>query len=93
MGPWTTLPAAVRAEKAGVAPATKVIAVNNRQFSPTVLRETVQATATAPAAIDLLIKNGEYYSVHRVEYQGGEKYPTWFAIRQKRIIFRKSSSR
>ena len=25
---------------------------------------------------DLLIKNGEYYSVAHVEYSGGEKYPS-----------------
>jgi hypothetical protein len=49
--------------------------VNNRQFTSTVLREAVQATATAAKPIELLIKNGEYYSVHRIEYQGGEKYP------------------
>jgi predicted metalloprotease with PDZ domain len=63
------------AEKAGIAPATKIVAVNNRQFTSTVLREAVQATATAAKPIELLIKSGEYYSVHRVEYQGGEKYP------------------
>jgi predicted metalloprotease with PDZ domain len=63
------------AEKAGVAPATKIIAVNNRQFTSTILREAVQATSTAAKPIELLIKNGEYYSVHRIEYQGGEKYP------------------
>ena len=63
------------AEKAGIAPATKIIAVNNRQFTPTILREAVQSTAAGPKTIELLIKNGEYYSVHRIEYQGGEKYP------------------
>jgi predicted metalloprotease with PDZ domain len=63
------------AAKAGVAPATKIIAVNNRQFTTTVLREAVQSTAAESKTIELLIKNGEYYSVHRIEYQGGEKYP------------------
>ena len=50
--------------------------MNNRQFTP------VRACATrcskrrrARSPIELLVKNGEYYSVHRVEYQGGEKYP------------------
>ncbi len=63
------------AQKAGVTPATKLIAVDNRQFTPTVLREAVQRTSTAGRTIELLIKNGEYYSVQKVEYQGGEKYP------------------
>src|ERR1043166_1752837 len=63
------------AQKAGIAPAAKLIAVNNRQFTPTVLRETVQHTAMNAQTIELLVKNGEYYSVHRIDYQGGEKYP------------------
>ncbi len=63
------------AEKAGIAPATRIIAVNNRQFSSTVLREAVQSTVSGSKTIELLVKNGEYYSVHRIEYQGGEKYP------------------
>jgi predicted metalloprotease with PDZ domain len=63
------------AQKAGVTPATKLIAVDNRQFMPTVLREAVQRTATVARGIDLLVKNGEYYSSHHIDYQGGEKYP------------------
>lgn len=63
------------AQKAGIAPTAKVIAIDNRQFTPTVLREAVQRTAKDSTGMDLLIKSGEYYSVHRVEYHGGEKYP------------------
>ncbi len=49
--------------------------MNNRQFTPTVLREAVAKTASDPKPIELLVKTGEYYEVHRVEYQGGERYP------------------
>ena len=63
------------AQKAGVAPSTKLIAVNNRQFKPVVLREAVAKTATDPKPIELLIQTGEYYEMHRIEYQGGERYP------------------
>ena len=63
------------AEKSGIAPTAKLIAVDNRQYTPTLLRETIQKTASAKRSIELLVKNGEYYSVHRVEYEGGEKYP------------------
>jgi predicted metalloprotease with PDZ domain len=59
------------ARKAGVAPATKLIAVNNRQFSATVLRDAI----AAGKPIDLMIKTGEYYQTHHVDYTGGEKYP------------------
>jgi predicted metalloprotease with PDZ domain len=63
------------AQKAGIAPSVKLIAVNGRQYTPTVLRETVAKTATGAKPIELLIKTGEYYETHRVEYTGGEKYP------------------
>lgn len=63
------------AQKAGVAPAVKLIAVNNRQFNPTVLREAVQKTATDSKLLELLVKTGEYYETHRVDYHGGERYP------------------
>ncbi len=46
------------AQKAGVAPAVKLIAVNNRQFTPTVLREAVAKTTTDAKSPELLIKNG-----------------------------------
>jgi predicted metalloprotease with PDZ domain len=63
------------AQKAGVAPAVKLIAVNGRQFNPTLLREAVAKTATDSKPIELLVKNGEFYQTFRVSYQGGEKYP------------------
>jgi len=59
------------AAKAGISPATRLIAVNNRQFTPTVLREAVQKAAP----LDLLIRNGEYFATYRVDYRGGERYP------------------
>jgi predicted metalloprotease with PDZ domain len=59
------------AAKAGISPATRLIAVNNRQFTSTVLREAVQKAGT----LDLLIRNGEYYQTYHVDYRGGERYP------------------
>jgi predicted metalloprotease with PDZ domain len=59
------------AQKAGIAPAVKLIAVNGRHYTPTVLREAV----AAKKPVELLVKNGEFYKTHRVEYTGGERYP------------------
>jgi hypothetical protein len=39
------------------------------------LREAVAAAAKDTKPIELLIKNGEYYETHRVDYHGGERYP------------------
>jgi predicted metalloprotease with PDZ domain len=63
------------AKKAGIAPATKIVAVNNRQYTQTVLREAVQKAASDSKPVEVLIKTGEYYETHRIEYHGGERYP------------------
>jgi predicted metalloprotease with PDZ domain len=63
------------AQKAGIPPAVTIVAVNNRQFTPTVLHEAVEATASATKPLELLIKTGEYYETHRIDYRGGERYP------------------
>ena len=49
--------------------------MNNRQFTPVVLREAVAKTASDAKPLELLIKIGEYYEVHRVDYHDGERYP------------------
>ena len=59
------------AQKAGIAPAVKLIAVNGRQYTPTVLREAVGRNKP----VDLLVKNGEFYQTFHIDYTGGEKYP------------------
>jgi predicted metalloprotease with PDZ domain len=63
------------AGRAGISPATKLIAVNNRQFTPTGLREAIDKAVTDTKPLELLIKNGEYYQTYRVDYHGGERYP------------------
>ena len=63
------------AQKAGLAPSVKLIAVNTRQYTPTVLREAIARTATDAKPLELLVKNGEFYQTFRINYQGGEKYP------------------
>jgi predicted metalloprotease with PDZ domain len=63
------------AQKAGLAPAVKLIAVNKRQFNGTLLREAVQATSTGLKTIELLVRNGEYFETVLVRYSGGEKFP------------------
>ena len=63
------------AQKAGISPATKLIAVNGRQYGPVILREAVQAAVSKTAPIELMVKNGEYYQTFKVDYHGGELYP------------------
>jgi predicted metalloprotease with PDZ domain len=63
------------AARAGVAPAVKLIAVNGRQYNPKVLREAVQEAVAPSKQVELLVKDGEFYFTHRIEYHGGERYP------------------
>jgi predicted metalloprotease with PDZ domain len=60
------------AAKAGVVPGAKLIAVDGRQFTPTILREAVQRAA---GSIEVLLRSGEYYKTYRILYRGGERYP------------------
>jgi predicted metalloprotease with PDZ domain len=59
------------AKKAGVPPASQLIAIDGRQYSPAVLREAVGRRDP----IEVLIKDGEYYRTYRLDYTGGERYP------------------
>ena len=61
--------------KAGLVPNTKIMAVNGRQFSMTVLHQAVQDSVKTTTPIALLIKDGEYYRTSNVDYHEGEKYP------------------
>jgi len=61
--------------KAGVTPATKIIAVNGRQFSTGVLNHAIQDAAKNTAPIVLLVKDGEYYKTLSLDYHDGEKFP------------------
>jgi predicted metalloprotease with PDZ domain len=64
------------AQKSGIAPGARITSVNGRQFTTAVLREAVQAAAVHPDdPIEIVVKNGEYFSTHQVDYRGGEKYP------------------
>jgi predicted metalloprotease with PDZ domain len=63
------------AYKAGVAPATRIIAVNGRQFSTTELHHAVADSAKSTSPIQLLIRDGEYYKTLSLDYHEGEKYP------------------
>jgi predicted metalloprotease with PDZ domain len=63
------------ADKAGLGPGMKLVAVNGRRASAEVLRQSVRATKTASEPLDLLVENGEFYKTYRLNYHGGERYP------------------
>ena len=63
------------ADKGGMAAAMKLLAVNGRHWSPTILREAVKAAKTNTAPIELLVENEDYFKTCKLDYHDGERYP------------------
>ena len=64
------------ADKAGLAPGTKIVAVNSRRYSLDLLRRATAATVDRGVQLELLVENGDYMSTYKLDYSAGEKYPT-----------------
>jgi predicted metalloprotease with PDZ domain len=63
------------AQLAGIAPSVKVVAVNNRSYSGTVLRDAMRAAKKSTVPMEFLLRDGEMFKTVKVDYHGGEKYP------------------
>ena len=63
------------AAQAGIGPGMKVVAVNGRKFSKDVLGDALQVGKNSNTALELLVKNTEYYKTYKLDYHGGEKFP------------------
>jgi predicted metalloprotease with PDZ domain len=63
------------ADSAGLAPAMKVVSVNEHQFSAQVLREALRSARTTSAPLELLVTNEEQFLKLHLDYHGGERYP------------------
>jgi predicted metalloprotease with PDZ domain len=63
------------AQKAGIAPSVKVIAVNNHAFNATVMHDAMKAATKSTEPMEFLLRDGDIFKVVKVDYHGGEKYP------------------
>ena len=64
------------ADKAGLGPGMRLVAVNGRSFTPALLRAAVNdAEGANGPQVELIVENADYFKVVRVDYQGGERYP------------------
>ncbi len=63
------------AEKAGIGPAAKLVAVNGRRWTAEILRDAVKSAVTNTAPIELLVENEDFFKTCKLDYHGGEKYP------------------
>jgi predicted metalloprotease with PDZ domain len=63
------------AGRAGIAPASKLFAVNGRRLNRDVLHAAVAATKTRPD-LDLIVESNEFFRTHRLTWKGGNRFPT-----------------
>ena len=63
------------AAAAGLAPGMLLVAVNGRRATPDVLRESLRASKTNNAPLELLIENADFFKTYRLNYAQGERYP------------------
>jgi len=62
------------ADRTGIGPGMKLLAVNTRRWKPELLRTAVKE-AKDGSPIELLVENGDAFKTYRVEYRDGERYP------------------
>ena len=53
----------------------KLLAANERRWSPERLREAVGATRDGKGKLNLLLENSDYFRTFKLEYSGGDQYP------------------
>jgi predicted metalloprotease with PDZ domain len=63
------------AYKAGITSGMRVVAVNDRAFTPDLLRDALKAGKNGAQPIRLLVLNDDYYKTCTIDYHGGERYP------------------
>ncbi len=64
------------AERAGIAPGMKIIAINGRTFKDgKQVHEAIAATKESKAPLEMIVANGEFIKTYSVDYHEGEKYP------------------
>jgi predicted metalloprotease with PDZ domain len=68
---------------AGISSGMKVMAVNDRAFTPDVLLDAVKAAKDNSKPISLLVLSDEYFRTFSVNYHGGERIPHLERVDQK----------
>ncbi len=63
------------ADKAGLGPHMKIVAINGRRFSGDRLREAIAATKGSEEKLELLVESNDYFKTFALEYTEGAKYP------------------
>lgn len=65
----------MEAAKAGLAPGMKIITVNGRAWAADVFHQAITAAGKSRTPIELVVENGSFTSVYKLNYHGAERYP------------------
>ncbi len=68
---------------AGITPGMRLMAVNDRAYTPELLHEALKASTKNDQPIRLLVLNDDYYKSCAVNYHGGERYPHLVRVEAK----------
>ncbi len=63
------------AYKAGLGPEMKIVAVNGRQYTDSLMHNAIRDSKTVQTPIELIVENTGYYRMVKLDYHGGERYP------------------
>ncbi len=59
------------ADKAGIAPGAKVVAVDGRRYSWELLGDAIARARSSPAPIEILYETGDFFRTAKVDWHGG----------------------
>ena len=63
------------AASAGIGPGMRILAVNERRYTPQVFRDALRAGKGQKEPLELLVENADYFRSFRLDYHDGERYP------------------
>ena len=74
------------ADRAGLAPGMRLLAVNGRRWTPEILRDAIKQAKGGKEPIEVLVESGDYFKSYAINYHGGERYPHLEAISGKNDV-------
>ena len=63
------------AYQAGLGPSMKLVAVNGRKWSPSLLHAALKAAQSTKQPIELIVENAQFFQTYSIPYYDGEKNP------------------
>ncbi len=63
------------ADAAGIGVGATIVAVNARAYTPTVLSDALKSANARDGKLELLMRNADFFSTHRIDYRDGPRHP------------------